>query len=85
MQSKSCPYCKKKTLKKDNPYWPFCSERCKLIDLGQWASGKYSIPGESIRSHGQSPYSLKSGGESPPDNPVSKEDEDDDEGKNNVD
>ncbi len=27
-----------------NPYRPFCSERCKLIDLGQWANGGYSIP-----------------------------------------
>ncbi|OGQ44545.1 MAG: hypothetical protein A3H42_01010 [Deltaproteobacteria bacterium RIFCSPLOWO2_02_FULL_46_8] len=85
MQSKlSCPYCRKKTLKEANPFWPFCSQRCKLLDLGKWASGKYSIPGESIRSHGQSPHSLKSGGDSPPDNPGSKE-EDDEEGKNNVD
>ena len=28
----------------DNPYRPFCSERCKLIDLGQWATGAYRIP-----------------------------------------
>ena len=27
-----------------NPYRPFCSERCKLIDLGQWATGAYRIP-----------------------------------------
>ena len=27
-----------------NPYRPFCSERCKLIDLGQWASEAYRIP-----------------------------------------
>jgi len=26
---------------------PFCSERCKLIDLGNWASEKYVIPGET--------------------------------------
>jgi endogenous inhibitor of DNA gyrase (YacG/DUF329 family) len=30
----------------DNPYRPFCSERCKLIDLGQWAAGAYRIPQE---------------------------------------
>jgi len=30
----------------DNPYRPFCSERCKLIDLGQWATGSYRIPQE---------------------------------------
>ena len=30
----------------DNPWRPFCSERCKLIDLGQWATGGYRIPQE---------------------------------------
>jgi uncharacterized protein len=28
------------------PYRPFCSERCKLVDLGAWASGTHAIPGE---------------------------------------
>jgi endogenous inhibitor of DNA gyrase (YacG/DUF329 family) len=28
-----------------NPFRPFCSERCKLLDLGNWLSGAYSIPG----------------------------------------
>ena len=28
----------------DNPYRPFCSERCKLIDFGQWATDAYRIP-----------------------------------------
>jgi uncharacterized protein len=27
-----------------NPFRPFCSERCKLIDLGRWAGGEYRIP-----------------------------------------
>lgn len=27
-----------------NPFRPFCSERCKLLDLGQWLSGAYSVP-----------------------------------------
>ncbi len=27
-----------------NPFRPFCSERCKLIDLGQWANESYRIP-----------------------------------------
>jgi endogenous inhibitor of DNA gyrase (YacG/DUF329 family) len=27
----------------DNPYRPFCSERCKLTDLGAWASGQYAL------------------------------------------
>ncbi len=29
-----------------NPFRPFCSERCKLIDLGQWADEKFRIPSE---------------------------------------
>ena len=27
-----------------NPWRPFCSERCRLVDLGAWASGAYRIP-----------------------------------------
>jgi len=37
---------------KGNPYRPFCSERCKLIDLGQWATGAYRIP-QVGRDNGQ--------------------------------
>ncbi|MCM2281372.1 MAG: DNA gyrase inhibitor YacG [Bdellovibrionaceae bacterium] len=40
-----CPRCKQETeYVKENPFRPFCSERCKLIDLGQWADGKYAVP-----------------------------------------
>ena len=41
----NCPQCGK-TIPWDiaNPYRPFCSERCKLIDLGAWASETYRIP-----------------------------------------
>ncbi|MFH1830897.1 MAG: DNA gyrase inhibitor YacG [Pseudomonadota bacterium] len=45
-KAKPCPHCGKKAQWKDNPYRPFCSERCKLIDLGGWASEKYRIAGE---------------------------------------
>jgi endogenous inhibitor of DNA gyrase (YacG/DUF329 family) len=31
-----------------NAYRPFCSERCKLIDLGAWADEQHSIPGDSV-------------------------------------
>lgn len=41
-----CPYCKKDTTWEENPHRPFCSERCKLIDLGKWASGEYKIEGK---------------------------------------
>ncbi len=39
-----CPICKAKTQKDSNPNFPFCSERCKLIDLGAWLGGDYKIP-----------------------------------------
>jgi len=42
-----CPHCNSKgTWKLDNPNRPFCSARCKLIDLGEWASEKHIIPGD---------------------------------------
>ncbi|MBI4682907.1 MAG: DNA gyrase inhibitor YacG [Nitrospirae bacterium] len=43
-----CPTCRQKTEWQNNPYRPFCSERCKLIDLGAWAAGNYKIEGEQI-------------------------------------
>lgn len=36
------------TWDKDNPWRPFCSERCKLIDLGEWASESHRIAGETV-------------------------------------
>ena len=37
-----CPICKR-TVALEDEYLPFCSARCKLIDLGNWASEKYVI------------------------------------------
>ena len=37
-----CPSCRKLVLRED-PEFPFCSDRCRLIDLGRWASGDYRI------------------------------------------
>jgi endogenous inhibitor of DNA gyrase (YacG/DUF329 family) len=31
-----------------SPNRPFCSERCKLIDLGAWAAGEHAIPGDPV-------------------------------------
>src|SRR5262245_33312826 len=39
-----CPTCQRVTEWEDNPWRPFCSERCQLIDLGRWATGEYRIP-----------------------------------------
>jgi len=38
-----CPICKKPVAATD-PEFPFCSERCRTVDLGKWASGQYVIP-----------------------------------------
>ena len=43
-----CPICKRVTTWEENPYRPFCSERCKLIDLGKWVSEEYRIVGEKV-------------------------------------
>jgi endogenous inhibitor of DNA gyrase (YacG/DUF329 family) len=37
-----CPICKK-DVAPDSQFFPFCSERCKIIDLGNWAAEKYVI------------------------------------------
>jgi uncharacterized protein len=37
-----CPICKKQTKATDSNF-PFCSDRCRLVDLGKWASGGYVI------------------------------------------
>jgi len=42
----SCPRCGKLHPWRGNPFRPFCSERCKLIDLGAWLEEKHAIPGE---------------------------------------
>jgi hypothetical protein len=45
-----CPICKKPVVMPEEGQprgtYPFCSERCKLIDLGRWLGGKYQIPVE---------------------------------------
>jgi endogenous inhibitor of DNA gyrase (YacG/DUF329 family) len=38
----NCPICKKEVFLGE-PEFPFCSERCRIIDLGNWASEKYVI------------------------------------------
>ncbi len=48
-----CPVCKNKTTWEENPWKPFCSERCKLIDLGKWFSEEYRIEGKETMSKEQ--------------------------------
>ena len=45
---RQCPQCSELAIWPDTPTYPFCSERCRLIDLGVWARGDYRIPTEQI-------------------------------------
>ena len=38
-----CPQCGMERDREGNPFRPFCCERCKLLDLGNWMSGGYRI------------------------------------------
>jgi endogenous inhibitor of DNA gyrase (YacG/DUF329 family) len=42
-----CPICRRVTTHGEENF-PFCSERCKDVDLGNWASEEYKIPGERV-------------------------------------
>ncbi|WP_152207635.1 DNA gyrase inhibitor YacG [Marinobacter changyiensis] len=54
-----CPTCKKPVeWVERNEYRPFCSERCKMIDLGAWANEEYRVPAENA-----DPNDLDQGGE----------------------
>ncbi len=52
-----CPTCKKLVVH-TNPEFPFCGERCRLIDLGKWASGGYviSTPTDQADASGEADY-----------------------------
>jgi uncharacterized protein len=54
--SVACPRCGTRREWGGNPWRPFCSERCRLVDLGGWLSGRNAIPGESAEiPEGDSP------------------------------
>jgi endogenous inhibitor of DNA gyrase (YacG/DUF329 family) len=44
----ACPICKKKFNYYDSDFRPFCSEQCRLIDLGQWLNESYTVPVEKL-------------------------------------
>lgn len=42
-----CPTCKSPASPRpQNPAFPFCSRRCRAIDLGKWFTGSYAVPGQ---------------------------------------
>ena len=45
----ACPTCRREIeWSEGSPYRPFCSERCRLIDLGAWLGEKHAIPGDPV-------------------------------------
>ncbi len=51
-----CPNCgRPAALSVDNPYRPFCCERCKLADLGGWLNGDYRLPVGDVESDPDAP------------------------------
>lgn len=51
-----CPTCQKPVDWSADATWrPFCSERCKLLDLGAWLTEKHAIPGEEITGDREPP------------------------------
>ena len=47
-----CPRCGKSVKWEGNDWRPFCSQRCKLVDLAAWIKEEYKIPGEELREEG---------------------------------
>ena len=45
---RECPQCSQQVMWPETPTYPFCSERCRLIDLGVWATEGYRIAGEPL-------------------------------------
>lgn len=45
--ARPCPICEKAVPpREENRAFPFCSDRCRLVDLGKWLGGEYRIPAE---------------------------------------
>jgi endogenous inhibitor of DNA gyrase (YacG/DUF329 family) len=47
MRLVKCPTCEKRVEYETNEFRPFCSARCKLLDLGAWADERYAVPAEN--------------------------------------
>lgn len=55
MISARCPICGKRLEAESRealPHWPFCSARCRLIDLGRWLGEEYRVPSDEPSPEG---------------------------------
>jgi len=48
MRRVRCPACRREVAWEGNRFRPFCSDRCRLLDLAAWADERYRIPGEPV-------------------------------------
>ncbi len=56
MSSPRCPSCDKPVERRPaNPYFPFCSERHRLVDLGKWLGEEYRVPGRPEENEDELP------------------------------
>jgi len=53
MLIRPCPICRKPTAWEGNAWKPFCSERCKIKDLGAWSSESYRVPEKPSEEDGE--------------------------------
>ena len=53
--SASCPVCEKRFVISRSNSMPFCSERCRLVDLGRWLGEKYGLTVESEENESEDP------------------------------
>ncbi len=50
--TRPCPLCRRAATKDGNKFWPLCSERCHLVDLGKWLGEEYRVPEEEDAAGG---------------------------------
>jgi uncharacterized protein len=66
VQHVKCPTCQREIDWSQSPFRPFCSERCKLIDLGAWLTEKHAIAGEPAPDEAADRAPGQQGGDAPP-------------------
>jgi uncharacterized protein len=64
--TRRCPICRQPVAERGvNRFFPFCSDRCRLLDLGKWFDGRYRVPGEPASDDEADPGA--GGGDTPED------------------
>lgn len=67
-----CPTCGQRArYAADNPWRPFCSERCRSVDLGAWADQAYRVPASVVDAEAADPADPASAVQ-PPDGPAGR-------------